>query len=464
MKNLSNFKNFRLQAFLSKQANEVMTLHPVKKEWRMVIILLGISKLLTMLVSVLAGYHFILSRFSATLPETSKIIIVVGSIIFLAVIELLNSYLMVKLFKFFFRNRTIQGLGLVLPVVAIYAVSFIISTNGLAERQANKKDLTVEIIETENNAKEQIESKYLAYTEDLNKQIKQIEKNPQGWSNGKREFLTAKQLKSIEVLNSKKDQIKVEEKTELQILEAQTLNKVSKNKAEKEKTASDYYLIMVVIMLVQLFSNAGITFFYWRIRTQENANLVESEDMQELTEVAQDQATNIVMAVIVEKFNNFTDHINKNLTAKQYLDVEVVKPLSNNSAPVKEPQFEQKQVFGFGKKSAVNSAEKTAEKTAENDPLKTPEASSRLSSQRNFMTVEKTNKIDLNLEYLKKHKLLVKAIYKVQPKIEQKLSNAQIKNVQEIAKKAKIKSRTTVQKIHSILQTIDNETQNILKK
>jgi len=455
-----DFKNFRLQSFLSKQANSIMTLHPVRKEWRIAIVSLMILKLLTMFFSLFGGWSFFSAKFTTVFQNLdfagikATTIISTLSIITLIAIELLTAVFLQKMFKFYYRGRFITGLASMVVVGLFYSISFISSTNGLASQQANKADKTEEIsTETqtaEQSAKTDLDSELLR----LNNSIAVIERNPQGWSEGKRSYLTAKQLADISKIQ---DEIKVEKadyKANLEKIQLLQETALSKNSEKTQATAKDYYKIMTIVMALQFMATGFLVFFWYLIRSQESKDAVVGEDLREISDTVASHAESLIMNTLVDRSNMIHHAVNQRMQQAKYIDSGAMTADERKQLEQLIREKADKKEIGFELKN-----EKTEQTNEEKKPVKivgfnSYKASHEKQPQNSHKTAQhlsqlkqSSNLSSRDLAYLNKHKLIVKSIKNNLIPTSEGISNQQINKVIESAPKAKFKSRSLVQNV-----------------
>jgi hypothetical protein len=450
MNKKGDFKNIRLQAFLSRRANMVMTLHPVKREWRIAMISLGFIKILTMVFSLFAGFGFFSKHFDNALQDftffgvAGQQVIIIFSVITLATIELLTAVFLEKMFKFFYRHRFITATLSFLIVGVFYSLSFISSTNGLAERQAAKKDKTVEInTDAEKTVKEQkaeLDNKLADY----NGQIAIINNNPQGWSGGRRTHLTAKQLKDISLIEEKKEAAQVDFEKKQSETKGQMKLLLGQNDIATAKTAKDYYKFMSVIMVIQIFATMILIFFYHLVRAEEQRDALVSEDLKEISETVANHAETLIFNTLIETSNRINFAVQEKISANKYLDAQnIILNKSDNPQPKPgNSESEKTTVIGF-------SNQLKNEKIDFLKSSKTTEPSKRFDT-----SDDSENKI---FDFLRKHKKLVSSIKKINPDPKNSISNSEIRQVQAVSKEALWRSNTTIQKVYVAMQTVGFE-------
>jgi len=449
MQKKTNVQNFRLSAGLSSLSNHVMTLHPVKKEFRIAIIVLYAARILTMILAVFAGYSFFDTYIIKVIsnPEHYKYVVII-SVLFISFVEFMGAYSLEKTFKFFYRQRFFTAIALLLCAIILYGLSFISATEGLASRQAAKKDQT-DVIK-QNEKSELIKSEQLTaqLTAEIDLQITQIEKNPQGWSEGKRSHLTAPQLKKIADLNNKKDKIRNDFKTEKSEIENKTAVAIKENSIQTESTGNKYHKFMSYVMIFQVFVTGLLLFLLHRIRTEESRDSIISEDLKHIADTVEENAAGMIFNSIIGISNRMTDNVTAQILAHHSQDQpgdmqlkrilpELIKKEYTETEPETEPRTEKKpekkpvRISGFGtQKTGYETENKTTDRLRY---LKTA--------------------TDIDLEYLKKHKGIVKAIKQLKPQTANSISNSEIENIQKFAK-AEYKSRSLIQKVYIAMQNV----------
>jgi len=439
----SNFKNFRLNATLSGVANEKMTLHKVNKEWRVAIIFLWLAKLATVAFSMLAGYSFFLFIYKPVLQSDAKAVVL--SIITLIILEVLTAVFLEKTFKFLYRQRFITAVSAFLAVLVFYSVSFISSTNGLAQRQSTKKDKT-ELINLQTDSLKNVEVyKNQALITELETQISTIKNNPQGWSNGRRTHLRTFQLKSIEKLANKKDTLRNQLQANLLSIEEVQAVKLANNAIVKKDTAEKFYKLMALVMLAQFLVTAILLYLYFLIRNQEAKDAVINEDLKEIQAVIEENASNAMYNGVVNMTNRLSQMLNTQITNNNTNAENNILKITNTKKTENTPNFENPpevrekkpaRIAGFN--SRIKPATKPVLKPAQKPATKT-------STQSRYLDgLERINKHEIS--YLQKHKNIVISIKKNVHPVTEKISNQSILNIQKDARTNQ-KSRSLVQRV-----------------
>ena len=436
-----------------------MTFHANSKEWRIPIVFLTLAKFTTALFSIFAGYSYFLSMYNSVLQSSLKAVIL--SIITLIILEVLTAFFLEKTFKFLYRQRFITSLATLFAVAIFYSISFIASTNGLAQKQGAKKDFTKKINVSSDSLKQIAILKNDNLIKEIDIQIGDIKKNPQGWKNNKRVYLQENQLADIKRLNIKKDTLRNQLKTSLSEISNLTLLELSKNDKQVEKTASYFYKMMAGVMIGQFIFTAILIYLYHLVRTQTDKDVVIDEDLKEMSNVIEQNASNVMTNAVVSFANRMNENFNKQM--KKQIDTSKIIIEQKNQPQIQQenqPQEIEKKIVRVAGFSNFSTSQKPAEKTSQKTSQKNVKPLSYLNSSSGL------SKSDIM--YLKKHKLIVKAIKKNQLSEQEKISNVTIKNVQKDARRAIHKGRSTIQKVYLVMrgygfENIDNSG-NLLAK
>jgi len=460
-----DYQNFRLQSRLSKAANEIMTMHPVRKEWRIAIVSLLIIKTLTMFFSLFGGYAFFDNKFTQTLHgllfagyDVTPFIKVVTVITLLA-IEILTAVFLQKMFKFLFRSRFITGAASAAVVILFYGISFVSSTEGLASRQAEKFDKSGQIAQNTERKTAEFQTKYDALLSDVDKQISLIEQNPAGWTNGKKDGrLTPQQLRKIDNLNGKKDALRDSLDRKILVIEREKQTELSQNQVSTAKTAKDYHTLMSIIMGIQFLATGIIIFFWHLIRTQESKDAVMSEDLTEVVDTMESKAKTLSYNTFVDTSNRIHHSINERMQQNKYSDYQ--------SNP--EPSRARLKLQNNSQTAECETEELPETKQAETikdlpetklpEPVKVNGFNAQLNDKKtltkNPVGTAYAMHTDKNtLAYLRKHKQVVKAILDTVPSEKITLTNEEVRQIQGIAYRAEHKSDGLIRKVYEAVKT-----------
>lgn len=430
----TKFQNIRLSSGISNLSNHVMTLHPVKKEWRVAIVVLLFARIFTMIVAIFAGYSYFYSYIKQITDNPNFILIL--SIGFLIFVEFFAAYSLEKMFKFFYRQRFFPAAASLLVAILCYGLSFISATEGLASRQAHKKDKSVDIKMNEKKDLTKAEEKIQLLTADYDKQIELIEKNPQGWQNGKRSCLSDNQLKNISKLNEKKEGLQADLIKQTELVKNKTEIELYDNAKTSEATGQKYHKFMTIVMFFQFLVTGILIYLLHLIRSQENKDSIVNEDLKEIADTVEENATRIIFNSIISISNKLTDHVTSSIIADRNKDAYVLNDV-HNELQNKEQQKEPVKITGFGAKTSHETGQKTSHKN-----------STESAESLRYLN----DATALNLQYLRKHKAIVFAIKKLKPQLAN-ITNTDIEIIKQSAN-AQYKSRTLIQKVFMVMKSV----------
>jgi ribosomal protein S27AE len=270
-----------MKSIINKLADSTYKRHSFIREWRVFIAITLIAKLTAMTFSIFAGYFFFYDLLFDAL--NNKTLASVFSIINLIIIEASTAIALTKFFKFTFKGFSwLASIGTLLMAGALFTVSFISSTNGLALRQANIVDQSEGINEAYQVRKDSIVNYYSQRRAEYSK-LKEIElNNPQGWKGSKREFLTLKQLENIKAYNNEVKSLYSEEKEALAAIKADYTKELDANKSIMKLEADKYYNIVIIIMILIVIVNGALVYFYSKI-VEDDKKEVVNEFKKELS-------------------------------------------------------------------------------------------------------------------------------------------------------------------------------------
>lgn len=434
MKKSAFIRHLKKGKAISKWANHVMSIHVVKKEWRVAILTLAAAKLLTMCTSAYAGYFFFIDYYQPVI--ISSIGTVLLSLFSLYLLELLTAVFLEKTFKFLFLRRFLISFLTLLAVSGFYTLSFVSSTSGLAKKQAEKGDQSEWII-SESRNKIRLEKEH---TDDLIRDIKErislIEANPQGWSNGKRQYLTSLQLKNISILNDKKDDLRINYSNMLSRIAFDTKSKMVENSTLKSNTAKQYYMFMTIIMIAQFIITGILVFFLHLIRLEDESEKSINEKLPELENLLEE----FTCSVSSDKINEFANEFNK--LSKANSD----HSTKQNSPPtLNDTQSKLELLIRTLKVLKYKNNKSTFEKS---------KAAQNFDDRVTYLTSK-------NIKYLQKHINIVKAIKSTIPPPLKTISNNQIAEIQRKAKNAEHKSYTLVRNVFEVCRLVGIENINL---
>ncbi len=268
----------KLQSLFENKAVNAMTLHAFAKEWNAAILAAWVLKFLTAAVAVYAGGYHLAELLSGVIPQIWAAFFV--AMILLVLIETINATALFKGFKFIFRKRIFVALSALLVALFSFSVSFYISTEGIKSLQTEKADNTGLIESKSDSTLQAAKNETALQVSELKEAIQKIEQNPQGWQGGKRAALTSSQAAEISSLTKQIVLLRAKQ------AESETAFKTEKNGQIKEakKTANEsgakYYNVVALLMIVQLFANFALAFFYSRIFFEKEQNKADREDLE----------------------------------------------------------------------------------------------------------------------------------------------------------------------------------------
>ncbi len=318
--NSHNVKNFTFDSVVGKHAKNQFRLWHFSREWRAGIIILSVFKSLTWLISIYAGYYFL---YNISLPVIKNILITqIFTILLLILIELLTWFFLSKFFKFLYKNIITTAVFSGIIAAGIYFLSFHMSTNGLAMRQADKIDRT-EIITKNNDIDiENIDIKYDNRIENYHNDIKVIKNNPAGWRNGKPSRLTADQLIDIKNYNIIIDSLDRQRKFDVFELKQIQTNQLAENKAETTAEADKYYNYVFAIMIAQFIFNALLMFSWSKIYNENDALQEINEDIAK----AENTIISNFFSHIADRLFEEAGNIQKSIENQKQIPFEIQNP------------------------------------------------------------------------------------------------------------------------------------------
>jgi len=261
--------------FITKQAVKTAKQKNFRQEYWLGIIITGIVRFVTALVSVYAGYYYFENLLSPINTE-SKVIPTILAVVLLMIIEFFTAWLLSKVTKSTLEKRYQRTFILLIFAVFTFAASFYSGTNGLAMRQSGKADNTSEIVNNSDLEIKNITAKYDVVISELKEQITSEKQNPQGWRGNKRTFLTAIQLERITKINNSIQEQRNLQQTEISQIKENQNTQLSENRNVMTETADKYWKFIAIIMLLSAVSNVAIQIFYMKILHEETEELAIS--------------------------------------------------------------------------------------------------------------------------------------------------------------------------------------------
>lgn len=275
-----------------------------KQEWATVIVLLIVLKLATSAVSIFSGFFYLENFFfSFTDNLTASRIF---AIISLVIVEGLCTLFCAKFFKFALRLDFKTAILPLVCAVLVFAVSFIISCNGIALYANKAEDLTKDINAKYNAMINNAQSKCDADIKQMHEYIETLKRNPQGWSGGQRcmlsDFQTQEVAKSYENIEAYKRTLS----TTIKDIEKQRNIELAENNKTTIDTADKYYKIVSFIMIVQVICSAGLWFFWCKIAAQDAPENDYKESIMDVYNKANNLIDKGLETCISQKFSIIT--------------------------------------------------------------------------------------------------------------------------------------------------------------
>lgn len=268
----------KVQDFIERTAVKKMQFHAFAKEWRSAITTVWVLKLFTACVSVYAGVGYLANIASGAIGQVYAGW--VAAVVMLFLLESLNATALFKGFKFMFRGRHIIAAIALIVALCSFTTSFFVSVNGIEEMQTAKADGSQAIVQASEGRADEVKGYYNGLIAEQQTAIARIEANPLGWSGGRRENLTKGQLAKIETIQAEISNLRDDLKKELSNLSKDTKNSVAVEKRAANANGEKYYKLVAALMLVQLFSNFALTFFYAKIFSEKEADKEANEDIE----------------------------------------------------------------------------------------------------------------------------------------------------------------------------------------
>lgn len=282
MKNL-NISN------LSKNSAQILE---YKREWKNEYYLLTGLKITTSIISILSSYIYVYNLFYTFIPQ---LFVIPCTVIVLFLIEFFATLLTAKLFKFLLRKRVFNTIILTVLTVPVFVVSFVLSTNGIAQLATDKTSQITAISDVYTTEKSNLTQTYDSQISELKTQINTIKQSPQNWSNGKRNILSESQLQTIKEYQTKIFELQSEKKNELTRLNNDFAQQKNIDLSNTTSEADKYYYIVSIILIIQLVASFILAFMSKTIYKTDNIQNVISQDIEGVKQSILDKTTNILL-------------------------------------------------------------------------------------------------------------------------------------------------------------------------
>lgn len=283
---------------LTKIAKRTFDNQPFLREWDFFIAITLIAKVLTMLFSIFAGYFYFIDLFSAALNNVA--LAKTFAILCLVIIELSTAIAITKFFKFAIKKNVSLAVFSFLIMLTTFSISFISSTNGLALRQSEKVDNTLQIDKSYIQIVKDTKQDYTVKISDLNKLIETERQNPQGWKGKERSTLVTSQLERIESYRKEINNLNGELSAQLGKLENAKAQEIKNNKDLTNAESDKYYNLVAGIMILVFSVNGLLVYFYSKI--------AKGNPLTELETEAKERADKIIRKAFQDQFRNYSEN------------------------------------------------------------------------------------------------------------------------------------------------------------
>ena len=277
---------------ISRTAKSNAKIKEYKSEWILEYSLLIFTKIVISFISIYTSYTYL---FNLSYPFLSTFTIS-ATITLLIIIEAFSMLLVSKFSKHLLRGRYLNSVFLLPIVLSVFCVSFILSTNGIAQLTSSKTSNITAITDEYRTNKTNIEQTYSVQIGELKTQIVTIKQNPSGWKGHKRCILVAEQLTQI---NNYQNSI-----SELRQLQRDELTKLKDNYLQAKQTdlnivtnrANDYYVIVGGLLGLQFVLSFIVVFMSKIIyRNDETENFI-LQDIQAWQSDMVERAASVILS------------------------------------------------------------------------------------------------------------------------------------------------------------------------
>ena len=277
---------------ISRTAKSNAKIKEYKSEWILEYSLLIFTKIVISFISIYTSYTYLfnlsylfLSTF--TIPATITLLII---------IEAFSMLLVSKFSKHLLRGRYLNSVFLLPIVLSVFAISFILSTNGIAQLTSSKTSNIKAITDGYQTNKNNIDISYSEQIRELKTQIVTIKQNPSGWKGHKRCILVAEQLTQI---NNYQNSI-----SELRQLQRDELTKLKDNYLQAKQTdlnivtnrANDYYVIVGGLLGLQFVLSFIVVFMSKIIYRKDETESFILQDIQAWQSDMVERAASVILS------------------------------------------------------------------------------------------------------------------------------------------------------------------------
>lgn len=298
--------------FIQQRAAKTYADHEFVKEYGYLITLVLLAKLTTAIFSIYAGYFFFKNLFVEILNEENLSIVFTWATLIL--LELLTNLNLSKFFKTSLRGRIKSAIGFLLLSSLFFAASFYTSSNGLAQRQAQKSDNSGFILAKFNVQIKEFKRQAEIDKTQLLKAIATIEANPSGWRGGKRNILQPWQLKEIAESYNKIEAINNTLRSDLDKIETEKKQELQTNKGDVLMVEKRFYRTVTIVMVIQFIINGLLMFFYSKIYHEKYIEEMAQEHVARFASDVSGYTNRLIETNISNQYTNYITALNTQLS------------------------------------------------------------------------------------------------------------------------------------------------------
>ncbi len=422
-----------LQNVIEKNAVRNMKHKKTAKEMQFMLIFFMIVKFLTSVISIVAGYKFLYSElYKFTEYQVLSIVI---TVILLGAVEFLVQLSLSKLYKFIFKQQYFFMLLMIATFIIFFSISALISIKGIERIGTKQVDVSNEIVLKYKALTDQTKQLQLSEINDVKEQINLITK--QTWK-GK---LSQKNINKINELNTYIIQLKTQHNGKLKEIEKQRQSELIDNQTITDVTASRYIGFVVLVLFLQLISNLGLSYFSLLIFKEKDEYLEDFVATEQSS--IYENTLNLYKMMFTTSSNSIYRGFAKQIEYSPNENEQNKKVAQKNNPETSQADDKKVVVGGFlNGKIASQKANKKSQ----------PKNTQLLNKPNSYGEKIATSLTDL--EYLKKHKTLVKNIKDYITDNSSPISNYDVKKVKEVSKNAKWKSRELIRGVYKIMQSV----------
>jgi hypothetical protein len=290
------FKTFKIKNmakvvnFVENTAINFAKKKTIAAEWLQIISTLAIVRIGTNIVSVYAGYHYVISKaagFGVAAPAVA--------VVLLLAIETLTIGTLQRAAKFAAKRRALIAVSAAFFALTLYAISFHISTSGMAAKAAANVDTGAAIAQHHGTELMRINAYYDTQAAQINEAIATEKNNPQGWQGGRRTTLTTEQLSSIKQYNEALRDNETARAAALNSAAIERQTAQQSNESNTTATAANYYAIAAIVMFFQFAATVGIALFFVAIYREIDMQTYTAELIAQTAANSATQARNTML-------------------------------------------------------------------------------------------------------------------------------------------------------------------------